>query len=276
MSGILAGLPTSSAVAPRDRNTGRFLASRIGIVSTYAASLVSGIAIWALLSSFYPEFVLPSPVETFHGFIELSADGTLWDSVVASSARILSGWSIGLMLGVPIGLAMGRISVIRHFADPYIEFFRYIPPVAFVTVSIVWFGVGELSKVVLIIYTTLFVVTINTLVAARSVDELKLRAAASLGATRWQQLGHVILPATLPGIVTGARVAMGNSFLTIVAAELVAAQSGLGAMIWQSRNFGRTDWVFVGIFMLGVLGFAFDRVLRVIITRGLSRYGVKA
>lgn len=250
--------------------------SQSGVVAAYLGSMILGIGVWGLASLLYSEFILPSPAVTFEGFVELSKDGTLSSAVLASSGRILAGWGIGLVIGIPLGLAMGRITIIRYLADPYIEFFRYIPPIAFVTLAIVWFGVGETSKVVLIVYTTLFVVTVNTLVGARSVDELKLRAASSLGANRRQRLWYVILPATLPSIVTGARVAMGNSFLTIVAAELVAAQTGLGAMIWTARNFGRTDWVFVGIFALGALGFVFDRVLRVIITIFLGRYGVKA
>lgn len=250
--------------------------SNLGVVGAYVGSMVLGVGVWWLVSLFYSDFILPSPALTFRGFLDLTGDGTLPSAILASSGRILAGWGIGLVIGVPLGLAMGRITFIRYLADPYIEFFRYIPPIAFVTIAIVWFGVGEASKVVLIVYTTLFVVTVNTLVGARSVDELKLRAASSLGANRRQRLWYVILPATLPSIVTGARVAMGNSFLTIVAAELVAAQTGLGAMIWTSRNFGRTDWVFVGIFALGALGFLFDRILRIIISLFLGRYDVKA
>ena len=260
---------------PRTSRTAR-ASSKVRVVGAYVASMVLGVGVWWLISLFYSEFILPSPALTFEGFITLAQDGTLQSSVLASSGRILVGWGIGLIVGIPLGLAMGRITIIRYLADPYIEFFRYIPPIAFVTIAIVWFGVGETSKIVLIVYTTVFVVTVNTLVGARSVDDLKLRAASSLGANKRQRLRYVILPATLPSIVTGARVAMGNSFLTIVAAELVAAQSGLGAMIWTSRNFGRTDWVFVGIFALGALGFLFDRVLRIIITLFLGRYGVKA
>jgi NitT/TauT family transport system permease protein len=108
-----------------------------------------------------------------------------------------------------------------------------------------------------------------------AIPEDKLRAASSLGANRRQILKWVVLPASVPSIVTGSRLAMGNSFLTIVSAEIVAANVGLGALIWQSRNFGRIDWVFVGIITLGILGFLFDRVLRIIAGRVLARYSVK-
>jgi NitT/TauT family transport system permease protein len=106
------------------------------------------------------------------------------------------------------------------------------------------------------------------------VDETKLRAASSLGAGRVNTMRFVILPATVPYIVTAARLAMGNSFLTIVSAEIVAAQEGLGALIWTARNYGRTEWVFVGIITLGILGFLFDRIIRIVARRLLGRYSV--
>ncbi len=107
-----------------------------------------------------------------------------------------------------------------------------------------------------------------------SVDELRLRAARALGANPARTLVSVVLPSTVPHVVTGARLAMGNSFLTIVSAEIVAAQSGLGSLIWTARNYAKTEWVFVGIIALGLLGYLFDWVLRVVTSRSLRRYGV--
>jgi len=174
-----------------------------------------------------------------------------------------------------IGLLRQVQRAVATLLDPHIEFFRFIPPVAFVTLAVVWFGIGESSKVVLIFYTSVFIVTLNTVAGVLAVSESKLRAAVSLGAGRRQIMLYVVLPATVPHVVTGARLAMGNSFLTIVSAEIVAAQVGLGALIWTSRNYGRIDWVFVGIIVLGVLGFVFDRVLRIVARRVLRRYAVK-
>jgi NitT/TauT family transport system permease protein len=169
---------------------------------------------------------------------------------------------------------MGHFKVVRQFFDPYIEFFRFIPPIAFVTLAVIWLGPGELSKVALIFYTTVFIVTLNSIAGVLAVPEIRLRAAASLGAGPMAVLMSVIVPSTVPYMITGARLAMGNSFLTIVSAEIVAAREGLGALIWTSRNYAKTEWVFVGIFVLGVLGFVFDRVVRFIAKRMLSRYGV--
>ncbi|WP_225991344.1 ABC transporter permease [Actinomadura montaniterrae] len=253
----------------------RAASGRIRTVAMYAISVAVGIGVWQLLAMRYGSALVASPAQTVKAAKELASDGTLGNSVIASGRRILIGWGLGVAVGVPVGLLMGRLPVIRLLLDPYIEFFRFIPPIAFVTLAVVWLGIGESSKIVLIFYTSVFIVTLNTIAGVLSIDESKLRAATSLGANRWQVMRSIVLPATVPHIVTGARLAMGNSFLTIVSAEIVAAQVGLGALIWTSRNYGRIDWVFVGIITLGILGFVFDRVLRIVSSRVLRRYGVK-
>lgn len=247
----------------------------LAAVLTYALSLAAGVLLWEIVSRRYSTVFLPSPMETLSAARELAADGTLAASIVASAQRIGIGWSLGVVVGVPVGLLMGQVTVIRRALDPYIEFFRFIPPIAFVTLAIIWLGIGEAAKVVLIFYTTVFIITINTIAGVLAVDESKLRAAASLGAGPGRTLVSVVFPSTVPYVVTGSRLAMGNSFLTIVSAEIVAAQEGLGALIWTSRNYGRTEWVFVGIIVLGMMGFVFDRVIRIVATRLLGRYAVK-
>ncbi len=241
---------------------------------TAFASVAAGVLVWHILSLQFTPLFLPSPLLTWESAGELIEDGTLFKAVVASSLRILAGWVMGLAVGIPVGILMGHFSFVRRLLDPYIEFFRFIPPIAFVTLAVIWLGPGEASKVALIFYTTVFIVTINTIAGVLSVNEVRLRAAASLGAGRFQTLLTVVVPSTVPFMVTGARLAMGNSFLTIVSAEIVAAQEGLGSMIWTARNYGRTEWVFVGIIVLGMVGFLFDRVVRVIASRALRRYGV--
>lgn len=238
-------------------------------------SLGSGVAIWGLLSLRYPINLLPSPGETWDSAVELWRNGTISESVAKSAQRILLGWGLGLVVGVPVGLLMGRFRLMRTLLDPWVEFFRFIPPISFVTLAVIWLGIGESSKVILIFYTSVFIVTINTIAGVLAVDESKLRAAESLGASRLRVLTSVVLPSTVPFIVTGARLAMGNSFLTIVSAEIVAANEGLGALIWRSRNYGRTEWVFVGIIILGSMGYVFDRVLRMLSRRFLGRFQVK-
>ncbi|MDT3441960.1 ABC transporter permease [Pseudofrankia sp. BMG5.37] len=237
--------------------------------------MLLGLGVWELVAWWYGPALAATPAQTLRAGVDLARDGTLGDAVLASVRRILLGWGLGVVVGAPIGILMARVATIRRLLDPYIEFFRFVPPIAFVTLTIVWFGIGETSKIVLIFYTSVFIVTINTIAGVLAIDESKLRAAVSLGANRWQVLHAVVLPATVPHIVTGARLAMGNSFLTIVSAEIVAADNGIGALIWQSRNYGRVDWIFLGIIVLGVLGFTCDRLIRIVAGRLLRRYGVK-
>jgi ABC-type nitrate/sulfonate/bicarbonate transport system permease component len=268
----VAGAP--SGAPARAGRWAVLLATRLGRVLTGVASVAAGIVIWELISRRTNPVFLPSPWLTLSSVGELWDDGTLWESIAASSGRILTGWGLGVVIGIPVGILMGHFQIVRRLLDPYIEFFRFIPPIAFVTLAVIWLGPGEASKVALILYTTIFIVMLNSIAGVLSVSELRLRAAASLGAGRLAMLMTVIVPSTVPYMVTGSRIAMGNSFLTIVSAEIVAAQQGLGSLIWTSRNYGRTEWVFVGIIILGALGFLFDRVVRVVAGRLLRRYGV--
>jgi ABC-type nitrate/sulfonate/bicarbonate transport system permease component len=248
--------------------------TRLGRVLTALFSVGLGLLVWEMLSWRFTPLFLPSPRLTLQAVGELWDDGTLIQSIGASLARIMAGWSLGLIIGIPVGILMGYFSFVRRLLDPYVEFFRFIPPIAFVTLAVIWLGPGEASKIALILYTTIFIVTINTIAGVLSVSELRLRAAATLGAGKLQTLLTVIVPSTVPYMVTGARIAMGNSFLTIVSAEIVAAQVGLGSMIWTSRNYGKTEWVFVGIITLGLLGYGCDRVVRFAARRFLKKYAV--
>ena len=165
-------------------------------------------------------------------------------------------------MGIPIGLAMGSFRPARKLLEPYTEFLRFIPSVAMITVAVIWFGIGEASKIFLIIYTTIFIVILNTAAGVSAIANNKIRAAQALGATRGQIFFHVALPATVPYILTGMRLAMANSFTTIVAAELIAANEGLGKMLWDGRMFMLVDDIFVSLVTLGFLGFAVDRMFR--------------
>ncbi len=267
--------PAALAGKPRYFTMSRSILSLSWAYLPGALSVLAGVALWQLASLGVSPLFLPSPSDTAKAFVELAGDGTLQTSIVASAYRILLGWAAGVLIGIPLGIFMGMLPIVRRIFDPYIEFFRFIPPIAFVTLAVIWLGPGEMSKIALIFYTTVFIVTLNTIAGAKSTLDLRLQAASALGASRWQSLLTIVVPSTVPYMVTGARIAMGNSFLTIVSAEIVAAQEGLGALIWNARNFGRTDWVFAGIIILGLLGLCFDRILRYATSRFLSRYQIK-
>ena len=277
MSTIETTRPDTSAVlrasrAGRRRKLRGRSAATMGI---WAASLLVGVLLWWLGSVLLGAFVMPSPLATLQGIVDLADRGTLFPSIAASLQRILIGWAIWLVLGAPIGVLMGRSRLIRNILDPYVEILRFIPAIALITVMVVWFGIGEESKIALIVYTSIFVVVISTCDATLRIPNDKVLAAQSLGANRLQVLWTVVVPSAIPGIVTGARLAMGNSFLTIISAEMVAARSGLGTIIWTSYTFGRIDWIFAGIVVLAALGFICDRIVRLLALWLLGKYGVK-
>jgi ABC-type nitrate/sulfonate/bicarbonate transport system permease component len=242
----------------------------------FAASLVFALVFWAVLAWWVdkPAF-LPSPEATLKGAVELIGNGELLNDVIASFSRIIIGFAIGTLIGIPLGLLMGMSPFVRTFMDPYVEFFRFIPPIAFITLAVIWFGLGEVSKIALIIYTTVFMVAINTMIGVLGVDADKRFAALCLGASERQVFLYVVLPAAIPDIVTGMKIAMGNSFMTVVSAEMVAARSGVGFLIFNSRLFLLTDWIFVGIITLGLMGFITDRLLRYVAMTLLKRYEVR-
>jgi ABC-type nitrate/sulfonate/bicarbonate transport system permease component len=237
--------------------------SSLGRLGGYVIGFASLFALWHVASVYLLNSVLfPPPGRVVAKAIELAEDGTLWENARVSLERIGLGFLLGSLIGIPIGLAIGSFAVVRRLLEPYTEFLRFIPATAMITVAVIWFGIGEGSKIFLIIYTTVFIVIISTAAGVSAVTPNKIRAARSLGANRAQVFWYVAFPATVPHILTGMRLAMGNSFVTIIAAELVAANAGLGKMIWDARLYMLVDQIFVALLVLGLLGFTADRLFR--------------
>lgn len=211
---------------------------------------------------------LPAPEVTTNRFLELNADGyrnfTLLEHTWASLQRVLLGFLFGALLGIPLGYAMGLTDWARGWFDPIVEFMRPVPPLALIPLMIIWFGIGEQSKIILLFLAALWIMTIAARSGVSGVAISKVHAAYSLGASKWQILRKVIIPNSLPEIFTGARVAMGVCWGTVVAAELVAAEKGLGMMIMVASKFQLTDIVIVGIILIGVIGFLIDIGIRVL------------
>lgn len=187
---------------------------------------------------------------------------SLWSHVGISVYRVLSGVLYGAIVGIPIGFAMGLSSVARGLFDPIVEFMRPIPPLALIPLIILWFGIGEFAKIFLLFLATLFIMILAARSGVANVRVSKVHAAYSLGASRLQILRHVILPNALPEIFTGLRTAMGVCWGTVVAAELVAADRGVGSMIMIAKNFLQTDTVVIGIVIIGLIGYAIELIMR--------------
>lgn len=243
----------------------RYLLSVIGFMSFFV--------IWHVCSVYLIDSVLfPPPLPVLKKAVVLIGNGVLFEHIGASLQRIVSGFLLGSFLGILIGLLMGSFGVMRQLLDPFVETLRFIPAVAMITVAVIWFGIGEASKVFIITYSTIFIVVVTTAAGVSSIPRNKLRAARSLGANRWQIFFFVTLPATVPYILTGMRVAMANAFTTIVAAELVAANMGIGTMLWNARLFMLVDDIFVALLALALLGFTIDRIFRWAIQTFAGRY----
>lgn len=189
-------------------------------------------------------------------------DSTLWQHLGASLQRIGLALFFAVITAIPVGIAIGRNRIAHGIFDPLIEFYRPIPPLAYLPLIVIWCGIGEFSKVLLIYLAIFAPIAISTATGVRTVDPTKLRAAQSLGATRWQLIRHVILPSALPEILTGVRIGLGVGWSTLVAAELIAATSGLGFMVQSAAQFLVTDVVVLGILVIALIAFAMEMGLR--------------
>ena len=209
---------------------------------------------------------LPPPEQVWSRFLELNAEGYqgvgLWENVMWSLIRVVLGFFLGCLFGIPLGFAMGLNSWLRGWFDPIVEFMRPVPPLALIPLVIIWFGIGEQGKVSLLFLAALWIMIIGARAGVSGVNISKVHAAYSLGATKTQLLLKVILPNSLPEIFTAARVAMGVCWGTVVAAELVAAEKGAGKMIIAASKFQLTDIVIIGIIIIGIIGFGIDVLMR--------------
>ena len=212
-----------------------------------------------------PNRARPGVVDRFvslvvEGYRNVSLGEHVWTSV----RRVLLGVLFGAVVGIPLGFAMGLNSVARGLLDPIVEFIRPIPPLALIPLVILWLGIDETAKTFLLFLAALFIMLIAARAGVNSVRISKVHAAYSLGASRSQVLRHVILPNALPEIFTGLRTSMGVCWGTLVAAELVAADQGVGSMMMVAKNFLQTDVVVIGIIIIGAIGFAIEMLMRVL------------
>ncbi len=247
----------------------------IKILKTGIVSWILLLLVWRFGATFYTDDFLPGPWTTVKGAAALVADGTLWADIAISLIRVLKGWLLGLAFAIPVGLLIGNFRAVGYIFEPFLNFFRFVPAIGFITLFLLWFGVGESSKIALIFYAVIFPVMVNTIAGVRSVDESLIEASKSLGAGSARVFFTVIVPSAVPNIFTGVRLGLSGAIICIVAAEMLAASEGIGYLIYTSRLYYRTDWIFTGIFTLGIIGFIADRLLQFIGKKFLYRFGVR-
>jgi taurine transport system permease protein len=209
---------------------------------------------------------LPPPERVVSRMAEIASSGyrgsTLWEHLGYSLFRVVVGFFFGALVGIPLGYAMGLSNWFRGWFDPIVEFMRPVPPLALIPLVILWAGIGEVGKIILLFLAALWIMAIAARAGVSGVAISKVHAAYSLGASKFQIMRHVIVPNSLPEIFTGARVAMGVCWGTVVAAELVAAEKGAGMMIMVASKFQLTDIVIMGIILIGIIGFGIDILMR--------------
>ena len=233
------------------------------------ATLVALLALWWTASALQlvaPLF-LPPPGDVLNKLLTIAGpqgcmDATLWQHLAASLTRILIALLAAVIIGIPVGIAMGLSPTVRGILDPLIELYRPVPPLAYLPLMVIWFGIGETSKILLIYLAIFAPVAMSALAGVKSVQQVRLRAARSLGASRMQILWFVILPGALPDILTGLRIGLGVGWSTLVAAELIAATRGLGFMVQSAGEFLATDVVLAGIAVIAVIAFILEMGLR--------------
>lgn len=231
------------------------------------ASLAAVGLLWCVSAKYgwISALILPHPGEVLGTLAQMLGQGyrhvPLWQHVAVSLGRALAAFAGAVVLGVPVGLAMGLSPVLSAILDPFVNFFRPLPKLALIPLVIVWLGIGEASKIFLIFVSTLFSVVVGAAAAVHDVREDRLRAASSLGASRWQLLRHIVFPSVLPELFTSVRLAVGVGWTTLIASEMVAAESGLGWMVMNASSYMRTDIVMLGIILLGLTGYGLDVAL---------------
>src|SRR6476469_6401645 len=228
------------------------------------APLVGAVLLWYAVrwSGFVNVSLIPAPHQVAAKFFELLTKEGLLIDIFASTRRVFLGVSLGILVAVPVGFLLGWYRPARTFADPMINFFRALPPIALIPLVIVYFGVDETAKIVILTYAAFFSGVIVMYEGVGQINPLFVRVARTLGATQFEIFRKVIIPLTVPHILTALRVALGVAWATLVASELVAAQRGLGAMIQNASTYFLLDVIYVGIICIGFIALIMDLVLR--------------
>ena len=234
------------------------------------SSVIIMFALWVFVTEtgIANDLFLPGPAAIYDAFISASIEGyqgsTLLEHVGTSLYRILSGFGLACLVGIPLGIAMGMSRDVHASFNPFIEFYRPLPPLGLYTLLVMWLGIGEASKLALLFLAGLPGIIIATIQAVNDINPTYIRASKTLGATRFQLIREVYLPGAGPTILTGMRISLGFVYTVLVAAEIVAATAGIGWMIWDAAKFLLSDVVIMGLIVLGITGVILDLCMRLI------------
>lgn len=221
------------------------------------------VTFWHLAVRWSGSDLFPTPGQVFAGMLELVKQGVLLKYIIASLFRVAAGFVLALFIGIPFGLVLGWFGRAFHAFNPAIQVLRPISPIAWIPVAILWFGVSDLAPIFLIFLASLFPIATSAIAAVQNIQLVYLRAARNFGITGLELFKKIVFPAALPQIITGVRLALGVAWLVVVAAEMIAVNSGLGYLIIDARNAGkRYDLVVAGMVLIGLIGLILDLLVR--------------
>lgn len=267
-SGVLSAITTIFSKGPAKPGESYGAPGQGSSVAISVASSLGLFLLWYVVTAagMVKPLFLPSPATVLDKFVEVATEGfggsNLLEHTLWSMGRVFGAFFAAALTAIPIGVFMGVSRVMRGIFDPPIEFYRPIPPLAYLPLTIIWFGIGETSKLILIYLAVFAPMALNARAGVRSVSIEQIHAAYSLGATRAQVIWHVILKGAMPEILTGMRIGIGFGWTTLVAAEMVAAEAGLGYMVLNASEFLVTDVVIMGIIVIGIIAYLFDLLMR--------------
>lgn len=224
------------------------------------------IVIWCIITygGLVTELFVPSPTSVINKIIESASDGSLWANCWISTKRVMIGWALAAVIALPCGMVMARSSVFNAVIRPIMEFARYLPVVALVPLTILYVGIDESQKYLIIFLGTFFQLVLMIQDTVSGIDINQINAALTLGADRWQLYKNVIFMAALPGVLDDFRMTIGWAWTYLVVAEMVAASSGLGYIILKSQRFMGTDVIFMGLIFIGLIGLVTDFAMRLL------------
>jgi NitT/TauT family transport system permease protein/taurine transport system permease protein len=236
-------------------------------------SLCLGLAGWQVSSSYvFGAFLVPPPAAVLRSVVPMSASGEIFRDIGMSLQRVGIGYVTGTAFALLLGTFMGRIRLLHDLLDPIVQFMRFLSPTAMIPIVVIWFGIGELAKYSLVFWGTVFIVLINTIAGVVRTPQIRQHAARCLGASEAQIFRMIVLPSAVPYIVVGMRLALASAFISIIPAELLAADSGLGYLLQQSSLLLQTDRIFVALVTICTIGFLADRVFQFLVAILLRRY----
>lgn len=251
--------PEKTTAAPSPQRAARRSRRRPLVLNV--AALVAGVAVWAVVAALGLVENLPTPLEVASKAGEMAADGTLTTDTLASLRRVFLGYALGVVVAVPVGFLMGWYATVRAVVEPYVQFFRTIPPLALIPLTVVLLGIGEMPKIAVIYLASFMACVVASFQGVVDVDKTLINAARVLGASDRVIFAKVVVPASTPFILVGMRIGLGASWATVVAAELIGAQEGLGYRMQKASTWFEMDTIFVSLITIGVLGLLMDRLL---------------